>query len=381
MPRIRRIGSFAPLVALIAIGFCAGPGVSAPVAGADVSWLPAYEDAGAIYRFEGRRVDPVRLMLSNDLTLMRLRLWHTPAEAWNGLPRTLDFADTLSRRGADIMLDIHYSDTWADPGHQIKPAAWRDLALDALADSVRAYTAAVLRSFDERGVALKYVQIGNEISSGFLWDEGRVGGTWDTPEQWSKLCALLDAALSAVRQGRPEGERPLTVLHVDNGADNALCRWFFDHIRAGGVEFDAIAVSYYPWWHGSLADLEANLRDLGQRYGKPVMVVETAYPWTLAWCDSTHNIVGLPAQLLKGYPATPGGQAAFMSALLSIVSSVPDGLGTALIYWEPAAICVRGGPGSPWENLALFDFGWEALPALFFAERARPDSAGSTRAR
>jgi arabinogalactan endo-1,4-beta-galactosidase len=357
----------AAVLCFLSIFLVPTPDAVAFQAGADVSWLPRDESAGAVYRVHGQPVDPIELLHYNDLSLVRLRLWHSPAEHWQGLDATLDFAEQVAAAGCDLMLDIHYSDTWADPGHQTKPAAWQGIPFDALVDSVYVYTNAVVRSFRDRGVPLKYVQIGNEISGGMLWDDGRVGGAWDTPEQWAKLCALLSAGAAAARDSLPAEERPGIVIDVDNGASNVLCRWFFDNITSGGVNFDAIGVSFYPWWHGTLSQLDANLRDVSARYGKQVMVVETAYPWTLGWCDDTHNPVGLPEQLLEGYAATPEGQLAFLSDLLDLVKAIPDSAGRGLIYWEPMAVCIDGGPGSSWENLALFDFDGDALPALEFA--------------
>jgi arabinogalactan endo-1,4-beta-galactosidase len=339
-------------------------------AGADISWLPLAEASGVEYRYRGETRDLVELLLERQLPLVRLRLWHTPTEHWHGLESTLDFAERAAAAGCDIMLDIHYSDTWADPAHQTKPAAWGGVDLPALADSVYVYTNGVVRRFRDRGVSIKYVQIGNEISGGMLWDEGRVGGAWDTPAQWEQLCTLLEAGAAAVRDSLPSSERPEIVIHVDNGADNGLCRWFFDNVTSRSVEFDVIGVSFYPWWHGTLADLDANLRDLAAHYGKRVMVVETAYPWTLAWCDDTHNPVGLPEHLHEGYEATPEGQAMFLADLHALLDGVPGGAGAGPVVWEPAFLCSEGGPGTPWENLALFDFEGEALPALEFVHMA-----------
>jgi len=343
------------------------PSVSSAITtGADVSWLPAAEAAGAEYRVGGEPRDVVELLHENGLSLIRLRLWHTPTEPWHGLASTLDFAERAAAAGCDIMLDIHYSDTWADPSHQTKPEAWNGLSFPALVDSVYAYTNGVVRRFRDRGVPLAYVQIGNEIPGGLLWDDGRVGGGWDTPAQWANLCELLSAGAAAVRESLPQGERPEVIVHVDNGANNELCRWFYDGLAAGGVDYDIIGLSFYPWWHGTMTELDANLRDLAVRYGKPVMVVETAYPWTLEWCDSTHNPIGLPEHLHDGYPATPEGQASFLSDLLALLEAVPGSAGLGPVYWEPASICIDGGPGSSWENLAFFNFSGDALPALGF---------------
>ena len=334
-------------------------------AGADVSWRAQDEYAGAVYRSGGAESDVLDLMVENDLTLVRLRLWHTPAEHWHGFESTLDLAERAVTAGCDIMLDIHYSDTWADPAHQTKPAAWAGVSFEALVDSVYAYTNAAVRRFRDRGVPLAYVQVGNEISPGMLWDDGRVGGTWDTPQQWAQLCELLSVGAAAVRDSLPSAESPEIVIHVDNGANNGLCRWFYDNLAAGGVDYDVIGLSFYPWWHGTMAELDANMRDLSSRYGRPVMVGEAAYPWTLGWCDNTHNPIGLPEHLHDGYPATPDGQAMYLSDLLALVEAVPGGAG--LVYWEPAHVCINGGPGSSWENLALFDFDGNALPSLAFA--------------
>jgi len=338
--------------------------------GADLSALPEFRLLGAEYRLGGVPGDPLRILRENGFGLVRLRLWHTPAEPWQGLDRTAAFAAETVAEGYCVMLDIHYSDVWADPAHQEKPEAWSGLDFPALVDSVYAYTRAVLRRFRDAGAVPEYVQLGNEISAGLLWDDGRVGprgSRWDTEEQWARLGALLGAGAAAVCDALPEEARPEIVVHVDDGGDNALCRWFFDHIERIGVDYDVIGVSYYPWWHGSLGDLKRNLRDLAARYGKKVMVVETSYPWTLEERDSTGNFVDSLDDLHPGYPASPEGQAAFLRELLATIEGLPGGLGCGVVYWEPCFLALPGGPPCATENLALFDFDGNALPALGFA--------------
>ena len=153
------------------------------------------------------------------------------------------------------------------------------------------------------------------------------------------------------------------MIHIDRGGDVGAAIWFFDHLLAQGVDFDLIGLSYYPWWHGSLTDLDETLDTLAIRYGKGLMVVETAYPWTLGWFDDTHNPVGLPEHLLPGYPATPRGQNAFLRAVIDIVREVPDGLGRGVFWWGGEWISSPGF-GSGFENVALFDQNGDALPAL-----------------
>ena len=159
------------------------------------------------------------------------------------------------------------------------------------------------------------------------------------------------------------------MIHIDRGGDVGGATWFFDRLAAQGVDFDVIGLSYYPWWHGTLDDVDATVDSLARRYGKDIIIVETAYPWTLDWHDDTHNLVGLPEQLLPGYPATVDGQRAFLADLIDIVAAAPGGRGRGLFYWAPECISVQG-MGSPWENLALFDFNGDLLPSVSAFEPA-----------
>ncbi len=352
-------------------------GADGRLVGADISSYTQCDASGAKYSVDGVPMDLLEILRAHGFGLIRLRLWHAPAGGACGLDSTAALAARVKAAGFELMLDIHYSDTWADPAHQVRPAAWRGLAFSALVDSVYAYSNAVVRRFRDEGALPDYVQIGNEISSGMLWDDGRVGGAWDTPRQWSQLGRLLSAGAAGVRDSLPPETRPEVVIHVDNGADNGLCRWFFDHVVAQDVDFDVIGVSFYPWWHGTVSELGANLNDLADRYGKTVMVVETAYPWTLTSCDDRHNIVGAPWQFDDGYPASPEGQGAFLADVLAVVEGVPGGAG--VVYWEPGWVCVGGGPGTPWENLALFDFNANALPGLAFAVPAEAPAGSRPR--
>lgn len=342
--------------------------------GVDVSFLDHYERNGVVFQHDGVPTDPLEIFKAHGVNTIRLRLWHTPPPEWdfNGLDRTLQMAARVKDAGFAFLLDFHYSDWWADPGQQNKPSVWAGLPFETLKDSVREYTRYVIAKMSAQGTTPDMVQLGNEITSGMLWDAGRVGGPFDTPEQWQKLAELVHSADSGLTAGLAENEeKPLVMIHIDRGGDPDGTEWFFSNLLASGVDLDLIGLSYYPFWHGSLSRLERTLRTAAIRFRKDLVVVETAYPWTLDWFDNVHNIVGLPGQLLDGYPASVGGQRRFLRDAKSVVRAAPLGHGKGLVYWEPAYIAARG-LGSPWENLALFDDEANALESMSAFDDSSP---------
>ncbi len=312
--------------------------------------LDELEGGGAVYTSQSLVEDALHILKENGLNSIRLRLFHTPIERYDALSDVLK----LARRGYDldlnIILNLHYSDTWADPGTQQKPSAWSQLSESELRDSVYAHTYQAVQALKQQGTPPIIVQTGNEITTGMLWNTGRVGGSFDIPAQWDKLAGLLGSAAKAVR----DASSARIMLHIDRGGDLEGARWFFDNLAPYALDYDLIGISYYPFWHGPLDSFSKAVQELERRYGKPVMLIETAYPWTLAWKDDTHNRIGLPEHVLPGYPATPEGQAAFIKKLWEHVSS-------GICYWAPEYIAAPGF-GSPWENLTLFDFEGEVLP-------------------
>lgn len=332
------------------------------MSGADISYLEQLEKQGVLYREDGIAGDLLSILSRNGINTIRLRLWHTPENGLNDLESTVAMAKRIKLAGLKLFLDFHYSDTWADPGKQTKPAAWQGLSFDALRDSVNAYTRHVMMALQEADAMPGYVQIGNEISQGLLWDEGRVGGSFNGSMQWQQLGILLQGAIDAVHEVAGE-EEIYTIIHTDRGGDVAGATWFFDNLSAQQVNFDFIGLSYYPWWHGSLDEMQNTINTVVAKYGKPVIIAETAYPWTLQWFDNTNNLVGSPEHLLPGYDELPGAQYLFLRDLISIVRDAPDGLGAGVSYWAPENISVPG-VGSVWENVTLFDDQGELLPGI-----------------
>ncbi len=338
------------------------PDTLAFMLGADLSYLAQLEASGAAYTEKGETRDPIRLLRANGIDTIRLRLWHTPASGHDDLAETIRMAQRARAAGLRILLDIQYSDTWADPGHQTKPAAWKNLDFEELQKSVRSYTATAVGALRMANALPEVVQVGNEITGGFLWDDGRVDGAHGDDQQWRRFAALLNAAIAGVHDPLDRNDHVQVMIHIDRGGDPAGARAFFDRLQDEKVSFDVIGLSYYPWWQGSMDDLSRTMNVLADRYGKPIVVAETAYPWTLSWFDDVHNVVGEPDQILPAYEATPEGQAAFLRDLLKTVAAVPGGLGRGVVYWSPEDVSVPN-VGSSWENLTLFDYNGDILPA------------------
>ena len=323
--------------------------------GADISFLPELEDHGVRYLDGNREKDLLLLLRDHGYNAIRLKLWHTPEAPYNTLQQVLAMARRIDDAGMVFLLDFHYSDSWADPQKQIKPAAWDGLPFGVLADSLYAYTRAVVKALADQGTPPGIVQIGNEIRPGLLWPEGRVDGEYDTPQQWDRLYMLLEAAIRGARDGAMDSP-PLTMIHYDNGAKNEPARAFFDQLVARELDFDLIGLSFYPKWHGTLDELRFNLADLSRRF-------ETSYPWTLEWKDEAPNIMGTAEDLHAGFEPTVEGQVRFLREVRRAVEDVPDGRGRGVFYWAPEWIAVEG-VDSHWENAALFDFDGRALPGL-----------------
>lgn len=319
------------------------------LAGADLSFLDELEGHGVVFRdAAGGPGDCLAIARALGWNVVRLRLWNAPAKGYCDLKRTAAMAARVRAAGMHVLLDLHYSDHWADPGKQTKPTAWRDLPFDRLCAAVEDFTRQAVAA-----CAPDIVQLGNEITPGMLWPDGRVGGAFETDAQWARLARLLAAGGAGVRSASPGCA---VMVHIDRGGDNRASRWFFDRLCAHAeVEFDLIGQSFYPWWHGTLDQLAANLADISARYGRDVVVVETGYPRTLEDADGSGNFVSREDQLHAGYHATQEGQAAFLRALMAAVRAVPGGRGKGVLYWEPAYFSVAGMGRSPCDCLTLFD--------------------------
>ncbi len=342
------------------------PGQTAlSILGADISSLHKSEDRGGVYKdSDGVEAGALQILKDSGLNYARLRVWVDPVDGYHNKDEILAMAARLKNLGIKLLVDFHYSDDWADPGKQYKPAAWTDLDFEGLKQALYDHTFDVCNSLVEQGTPPDMIQVGNEINSGILWPDGH---TWDPPN-WDNFAELLTTGYNAVKDCSPE---TLVMLHIAEGGDNELARWVFDNLTDRNVPFDVIGVSYYPFWHGTLAELQGNLNDISARYDKDVVVAEFAYAFSVLEDDGLANIANR-RMATDGYLFTPVGQRNMLRDVMSVIRGVPNGRGLGVFYWDATWTAVPGNgwdtndpnSGNAWENQALFDFDDKALPAL-----------------
>ena len=366
------------------------------VKGMDLSTLLELERCGAKYYDNGEERDLLAIMKSYDVDTIRIRLWNDPwsetGESYgageNDLKTSLEIAKRVTAAGFGVLLNFHYSDFWADPGKQIKPKAWADYGVKELEQAVYDYTLESMRTFLDAGVNITMVQVGNELSNGLLWQEGKV-------PNYDNIATFVNAGIRAVRKA--DAAIPV-MIHLDNGGNNALYREWFDNFTKRGEDFEIIGLSYYPFWHGSLQMLNDNMNDIAERYGKDLVIAEVSMGYTM---EDYKNYEKLSDEERKGYatrpalvekieyPMTKQGQYDFMEDFLNRISHIKGGKGKGFFYWEPAWIPVPGsgwatpaslkymndpGPcGNEWANQALFDYDGNALPTLSLIRDFKPE--------
>ncbi len=344
------------------------------IKGADVSMIPELERLGGKFYDNGVEKDCLTILQEKGINWVRVRIWNDPySYGPNGNgggvtdeKKALEVAKRAKALGMKVLVDFHYSDWWADPGKQYPPKAWENHNAKQLAKDVYKYTAKVMKDFNAAGVTPDMVQIGNELNNGMLWPVCKT----DTPEGYKALADAIAQGLKAVKDNDPNNQ-VIRMVHLANGNNNALYRSFFDEliVNNGVNDFDVIGFSYYPFWHGSMEELSYNMNDMVDRYGKDVIVVETAYAFTNEQGDAQKNCAGPTEEAIAGYKSTVQGQASGLHDVMEHVSNVKNGKGKGIFYWEPDWIPVEGagwkaGEGNEWENLAMFDFKGNALESL-----------------
>ncbi len=331
--------------------------------GADLSYVNEVQDCGVIYYNQNsKQEDPYTIFKNSGANLVRFRIWHTPH--WTAYSTYTDVEKSIQRaksQNMKVLLDFHYSDTWADPHKQKIPKAW-EAQIDnkeVLGDSIYNYTYKVLSTLQQKNLLPEIVQVGNEINSMICQ-----GDKLEWPINWDRNSYLLNSGIKAVRDASKNFNQKIGVmLHIAQ-PENAL--WWFKQATENNVsDFDWIGLSYYPKWSQyKFENLPQALDSLVTTYEKKLMIVETAYPWTLENNDTAGNILGEDA-LIEGYEMSPTGQLNYLKKLEEIIIASN---GHGLIYWEPAWVSstceTLWGVGSHWDNATLFDHSNKATVAM-----------------
>jgi arabinogalactan endo-1,4-beta-galactosidase len=310
--------------------------------GADVSFLPQAEAQGIVFKDNGVAKPGLQIFKDHGYNWVRLRLFHTPTRLPNNLEYTIAAAKQAKDLGFKVLLNYHYSDTWADPAKQYLPKAWEGKTHEELVQAVFEYTRDTIAAFREAGAMPDMVQPGNEVINGMMWPDGRL------PNRWQEFADLTKAGIRGVEAGRGDAPKPRIMVHIDRGGDQRRTKDFYDHCRDLGIEYDVIGQSYYPWWHGPLEDLRANMKFMAEEYGKDIMVVEAAYNWRRAEYRDKPG----------PFPETPEGQREFLRQVDEIVRQTPHGRGVGVFWWEPAV------PPQPIASRGMFDREHNALPVI-----------------
>src|SRR4030095_4255665 len=297
--------------------------------GADVSWLTQMESSGIkFYNASGSEQECMSLLKTVGMNTLRLRVWVNPSPSWNNKADVIAKAVRAKNLGMRIMIDFHYSDTWADPGHQTKPSAWASQDFTTLKTSLANHTTDVLNELKHNGITPEWVQVGNETNDVMLWPDGKAS------VNMVGFAQLVNAGYDAVKSVFPAAK---VIVHVSNAFDNTLFSWLFDGLKGNFGKWDVIGMSLYPTaanWSTLNTQCLVNMTDMVARYNKEIMIVEVGMSWDqAAACNS------------------------FITDLINKMKLLPDNKGLGVLYWEPEAY-------NSWQGYTLGAFDNSGKPTI-----------------
>ena len=312
------------------------------IRGVDISSILAEEESGVIYYDEdGTERDIFETLAQHGVNYIRVRVWNDPYDesgnsyggGGNDTAKAAEIGRRAAKYGMKLCVDYHYSDFWADPSKQMCPKAWEDMEIEAKSEALRQFTEESLMEIIDAGGHVGMVQIGNEINNG-------IAGETD----WTKRRQLLQAGSAAVREVSSKTGNDIQIaVHFTDVSDQAGILAIAEKLKEKEIDYDIFAVSYYPFWHGTMDNLTDTLKKVSATYSKKVLVAENSYPYTTSDGDGSGNSVG-EADLVPGYPATVQGQTNEIRDVCAAVAAVGDA-GLGYFYWEPAWL-----PVGVWEE-------------------------------
>ena len=299
------------------------------IKGADISWLTQMESTGIkFYNSSGTQTECMQLLKAAGVNTIRLRVWVNPAAGWCNTADVVTKATRAKALGMKILIDLHYSDSWADPGQQTKPAAWIGQDVATLQSSVYNHTAAVMNALKASSITPDWVQVGNETNDGMLWPDGKAS------VNMANYAKFFIAGYNAVKAISPTSK---VMVHLSNGYDNALFRWNLDGLKANGATWDVIGMSLYPStanWTTLNSQCLTNMNDMVSRFGSEIMVCEVGMSWDQAATCNT-----------------------FLTDLIAKVKSLSGSKGLGVLYWEPEAY-------NNWQGYTLGAFDNSGKPTI-----------------
>jgi len=304
--------------------------------GADISWLSEMESKGQkIYNDAGNQQDCRLILRDHCLNSIRLRVWVNPTNGFCGKADVVAAALKVAKMGFRIMIDFHYSDSWADPGQQTKPSAWTNYTTTQLIQAIYDHTFDVMSTLAQNGIYPEWVQVGNETNNGMLWDDGKAS------TNMANFAKMISSGYQAVKAVSPKTK---VVVHLSNGFDNALFRWMFDGLKYNGAQWDVIGMSFYPTttdWQTLITQCLSNMNDMVTRYSKEVLISEVGLDQNAP--QTTYDL---------------------LTDLMTKVRSIPNNKGLGVFYWEPECYNWNGYGKGAWgangrPTLAIDAFSFE----------------------
>jgi len=339
--------------------------------GGDISLLPSYEANNAVYKDkDGKNIDDViAFMKEQGCNSMRVRLFVDPSKAptehkKEGVVQDLNYVKALGKRikasGLHFLLDFHYSDTWTDPGKHSTPDAWKNMTATELAEQMYTYTKECLEALKADDAQPDAIQVGNELNLGQLWNTGKTWPTSPTSQEMSNFISYINKAISACREACPQAS---IVFHVamnyrgsNNVYNNDQAKNWVTVLKDKGVDYDIFGLSYYPYFHGPMTELENLLTYLESNIpDKNIQLVEAGYPNAWYPSDATFDYTST-------YPATEEGQRKFTADLIAKLNTHQNVNG--FYWWYPEA---NGNYfADSWYNMGLWNnSNHRALKALY----------------
>lgn len=294
------------------------------IKGADISWITQMEDSGyEFYNDWGYRQDVLSILRDHGMNAVRLRVWVNPSDGYySSLDDVIVKAQWAKDANMDVMIDFHYSDTWADPGNQWKPAAWQQLSFEDLMGQVWSYTRNSLNTLKTAGITPKWIQVGNETNNGMLWNEGMASSNM------RNYAWLFNSGRNAAKEVFPDAK---VIVHLANCHDNSNFRWILDGLQSNSAWWDVIGASSYPknatglTWQEANNQCLSNLNDMVERYGTEVMITEIGVPWDEPQAKT------------------------IVADMIQKVHSVNQDKGIGIFYWEPQAYSWQGYTLGAWD--------------------------------